>query len=243
MLQQIILTATPAVLGPLLVGIVGPQQADVLLKQLSVGDISRENLLDIITNLAASPAVMALKEKDKSKEVKKKEDKDKKPEDPDPIKPSDITPFAPKKEDIEKSKPLQILSGTNFIANVKKLVTKDKTKIPDILEFLDKGVKRDIFKDKDYKTMLKEGVEEINYQLGQEVTGVGWYDDGVKEAMEIAEKINPKFGTDPNLKDLVVFTTAISSSGVSVGSDFKVALQVADIFADTGKIPLTNPIT
>ena len=243
MLQQIILTATPAVLGPLLVGIVGPQQADVLLKQLSVGDISRENLLDIITNLAASPAVMALKEKDKSKEVKKKEDKDKKPEDPDPIKPSDITPFAPKKEDIEKSKPLQILSGTNFIANVKKLVTKDKTKIPDILEFLDKGVKRDIFKDKDYKTMLKEGVEEINYQLGQEVTGIGWYDDGVKEAMEIAEKINPKFGTDPNLKDLVVFTTAISSSGVSVGSDFKVALQVADIFADTGKIPLTNPIT
>ena len=78
MFQQIILTATPAVLGPLLVGIVGPQQADVLLKQLSVGDISRENLLDIITNLAASPAVMALKEKDKSKEVKKKEDKDKK---------------------------------------------------------------------------------------------------------------------------------------------------------------------
>ena len=243
MFQQIILTATPAVLGPLLVGIVGPQQADVLLKQLSVGDISRENLLDIITNLAASPAVMALKEKDKSKEVKKKENKDKKPEDPDPIKPSDITPFAPKKEDIEKSKPLQILSGTNFIANVKKLVTKDKTKIPDILEFLDKGAKRDIFNDKDYKTMLKEGVEEINYQLGQEVTGIGWYDDGVKEAMEIAEKINPKFGTDPNLKDLVVFTTAISSSGVSVGSDFKVALQVADIFADTGKIPLTNPIT
>ena len=244
MLQQIILRASPAILGPLLVGIVGQQQADALLQQLSVGDISRENLLDIITNLAASPAVTALKKKEESKkEVKKKENKGKKSEDPDPIKPSDLTPLAPDKEDIEKSKPLQILSGTSFIANVKKLVTPGKTKIPDILEFLDKGAKRDIFNDKDYKTMLKEGVEEINYQLGQEVTGVGWYDDGVKKAMDIAEKINPKFANDPNLKDLVVFTTAISSSGVSVGSDFKVALQVADIFADTGQLPLKNPNT
>jgi len=244
MLQQIILRASPAVLGPLLVGIVGPQQADALLQQLSVGDISRENLLDIITNLAASPAVTALKKKEESKkEVKKKENKGKKSEDPDPIKPSDLTPLAPDKEDIEKSKPLQILSGTSFIANVKKLVTPGKTKIPDILEFLDKGAKRDIFNDNDYKAMLEEGVQEINYQLGQEVTGVGWYDDGVKKAMDIAEKINPKFANDPNLKDLVVFTTAISSSGVSVGSDFKVALQVADIFADTGQLPLKNPNT
>ena len=120
MLQQIILRASPAVLGPLLVGIVGQQQADALLQQLSVGDISRENLLDIITNLAASPAVTALKKKEESKkEVKKKENKGKKSEDPDPIKPSDLTPLAPDKEDIEKSKPLQILSGTSFIANVK----------------------------------------------------------------------------------------------------------------------------
>jgi hypothetical protein len=227
------------------VGIVGPQQADALLQQLSVGDISRENLLDIITNLAASPAVTALKDKEKKvvKKEEKKEDKGKKFKEPDPIKPSDLTPLTPDKEDIEKSKPLQILSGTNFIVNVKKLVTKDRTKIPDILEFLDKGAKRDIFNDKDYKTMLKEGVEEINYQLGQEVTGVGWYDDGVKRAMEIAEKINPKFANDPNLKDLTLFTTAISSSGVNVGSDFKVALQIADIFADTGQLPLKNPKT
>jgi hypothetical protein len=231
------------------VGSVGAQQAKEIQKDYALGNISLDDIYNIISNLAASPGgTFALskfkEEKDKSKkEVKKKEDKGKKPEDPDPIKPSDLTPFTPKKEDIEKSTPLQILSGTNFIANVKKLVTKDRTKIPDILEFLDKGAKRDIFNDNDYKAMLKEGVEEINYQLGQEVTGVGWYDDGVKRAMEIAEKINPKFGTDPNLKDLVIFTTAISSSGVKVGTDFKAALQIVDIFADTGQIPLKNPNT
>ena len=239
----------PSVIGPLLVGSVGAQQAKEIQKDYALGNISLDDIYNIISNLAASPGgTFALskfkEEKDKSKkEVKKKEDKGKKPEDPDPIKPSDLTPFTPKKEDIEKSTPLQILSGTNFIANVKKLVTKDRTKIPDILEFLDKGAKRDIFNDNDYKAMLKEGVEEINYQLGQEVTGVGWYDDGVKRAMEIAEKINPKFGTDPNLKDLVIFTTAISSSGVKVGTDFKAALQIVDIFADTGQIPLKNPNT
>ena len=231
----------PTILGPLLVASVGAQQASQIQRDLALGNITLDNVYDIIENLAASPSVSFLK--DKEKNVVKKEDKGEKPKDPDPIKPSDLTPLAPDKEDIEKSKPLQILSGTSFISNVKKLVTPSKTKIPNILEFLDKGIKRDIFNDKDYKTMLKEGVEEINYQLGQEVTGEGWYDDGVREAMEIAEKINPKFAKDPNLKDLTLFTTAISSSGVSVGTDFKAALQIADIFADTGQIPLTNPYT
>ena len=136
----------------------------------------------------------------------------------------------------------QILSGEEFVSNATKI--KDKNvKIPDILEFLDKGKKRDIFNEEDYKAMLDEGLQEINYQLQQEVTGEGWYDEGVREAMEIAPKINPKFADNPDLKDLLIFTTAIASSGVNVGSDFKVALQVADIYADTGEIPLTNPKT
>lgn len=136
----------------------------------------------------------------------------------------------------------QILSGAEFVSNATKI--KDKNvKIPDILEFLDKGKKRDIFNEEDYKAMLDEGLQEINYQLQQEVTGEGWYDEGVREAMEIAPKINPKFADNPDLKDLLIFTTAIASSGVNVGSDFKVALQVADIYADTGEIPLTNPKT
>jgi predicted GNAT family acetyltransferase len=140
------------------------------------------------------------------------------------------------------SKKTQILSGPEFITNATKL--KDtKVKIPDVLEYLDSGKKRDIFNEEDYKAMLDEGLQEINYQLQQEVTGEGWYDEGVKKAMDIAPKINPKFADNPDLKDLLLFTTAIASSGVNVGSDFKVGLQVADIFADTGQIPLTNPKT
>ena len=135
-----------------------------------------------------------------------------------------------------------ILSGPEFVSNATKLKDK-KVLISDVIEYLDSGKKRDIFNEEDYKAMLDEGVQEINYQLQQEVTGEGWYDEGVKKAMDIAPKINSKFADNPDLKDLLLFTTAIASSGVNVGSDFKVGLQVADIFADTGKIPLTNPYT
>ena len=37
--------------------------------------------------------------------------------------------------------------------------------------------------------MLKEGVEEINYQLGQEVAGKGYYDDGVKRRWRLLRKL------------------------------------------------------
>jgi len=118
-----------------------------------------------------------------------------------------------------------------------------KIKKEDIARFFDERPTRDINDPKAFKEMVNEAVDEIYYQLQQEVTGEGWYDEGVKKAMKIAEKINPKFKNNPDLKDLILFTTAIASSGVSVGLDFKVGLQVADIFADTGKIPLTNPYT
>jgi len=118
-----------------------------------------------------------------------------------------------------------------------------KIKKEDIARFFDERPTRDINDPKAFKEMVNEAVDEIYYQLQQEVTGEGWYDEGVKKAMKIAEKINPKFKNNPDLKDLILFTTAIASSGVSVGLDFKVGLQVADIFADTGQIPLTNPYT
>ena len=127
-----------------------------------------------------------------------------------------------------------------FVADIGK---SGKIKVEDIARFFDERPTRDINDPKVFKEMVKEAVDEIYYQLQQEVTGEGWYDEGVSKAMKIAEKINPKFKNNPDLKDLILFATAIASSGVNVGLDFKVGLQVADIFADTGKIPLTNPYT
>jgi len=119
----------------------------------------------------------------------------------------------------------------------------NKVKIDDILNHFDQAPKLDINNPDDFTKMVNQGVEEVNYQLKQEITGAGWYDKDIKIAMEKLDEINPKFKGNKDIKDFVVFLTAISSPGVNVGSDFKVAANIADIYLDTGKIPTTNPLS
>ena len=61
MLQQLLLRASPAVLGSLLVATVGSQQANQIQNELALGNITLDDVYNLITNLAASPAVTALK--------------------------------------------------------------------------------------------------------------------------------------------------------------------------------------
>lgn len=54
--------ASPAVLGSLLVATVGSQQANQIQNELALGNITLDDVYNLITNLAASPAVTALKD-------------------------------------------------------------------------------------------------------------------------------------------------------------------------------------
>jgi hypothetical protein len=119
----------------------------------------------------------------------------------------------------------------------------EKVKIDDILNHFDQAQKLDITNPNDFAKMVNQGTKEVKYQLNQEITGAGWYDKDIKIAMEKLDDINPKFKGNKDIKDFVVFLTAIASPGVNVGSDFKVAAQIADIYLDTGKIPTTNPFS
>ncbi len=119
----------------------------------------------------------------------------------------------------------------------------NKVKIDDILNHFDQAPKLDINNPEDFSKMIDQGINEVNYQLKQEITGAGWYDKDIKIAMDKLDDINPKFKGNGEIKDFVVFLTAISSPGVNVGSDFKVAANIADIYLDTGKIPTTNPLS
>jgi len=62
LIQQLIMRASPAVLGSLLVSTVGSQQANQIQQDLSLGKITLDDVYNLITNLAASPAVTALKD-------------------------------------------------------------------------------------------------------------------------------------------------------------------------------------
>jgi hypothetical protein len=54
--------SNPRILGSLLVGAVGSQQASQIQKDLALGNISLDDVANFITNFTASPAVSALKE-------------------------------------------------------------------------------------------------------------------------------------------------------------------------------------
>ena len=134
---------------------------------------------------------------------------------------------------------LKIMASDNF-----KIPTKQsKTKIDDIFEYYETKPKLDITNQNDLKKMVNEGVEEIRYQLDQDVTGVGWYDKDVKGAMSDLDQINPKFKNNPQSKDFVVFLTSILSPGYPVGFDFRAAVKVADNFLNTNNVPHINPET
>ena len=84
MIQQLLMRASPTVLGSLLVGAVGSQQASQIQKELALGNISLDDVYNLITNLAASPSVTALKDLEKSNQVPPKKDDDKTPTPPEP---------------------------------------------------------------------------------------------------------------------------------------------------------------
>jgi len=119
----------------------------------------------------------------------------------------------------------------------------NKVKVDDIINYFENQPKLDITNEQDFSTMVDIGVKEINYQLKQDITGVGWYDKDVAEAMEIAARANPKIANNANIKDLIPFLTAIASPGTPVGADWTVAVKLANIYADTGKLPNMNPET
>ena len=123
----------------------------------------------------------------------------------------------------------QIFSGPDFIAQDIKVTGSGKNNkilVNDILTFLDSGKTRDLYNSEDFKSAVNEAVSEIEYQLTQDITGKGWYDEDVKKSMDLLEKINPKVIEDPLLKELSLFLTGIASAMTPVGGDFKIAIQM-----------------
>ena len=149
--------------------------------------------------------------------------------------------YEPELEGVDAYNSLSIMDSVTPV--IKGSGKNEKVKIDDILNHFDQAPKLDINNPDDFAKMVNQGVEEVNYQLKQEITGAGWYDKDINIAMEKLDEINPKFKGNKDIKDFVVFLTAISSPGVNVGSDFKVAANIADIYLDTGKIPTTNPLS
>ena len=119
-----------------------------------------------------------------------------------------------------------------------------KVRIDDIVSHFDEGEKLDIYNDVDYNKIVDKGLNEISYQVNQDITGMGWYDTDVKKAMESLPRINAAYKDNQNNQDLLVFLTAISSPNVAVGKDMEVGAKMMNELFDNSSnraIPNTNP--
>lgn len=90
----------PAILGPLLVASVGAQQASQIQRDLALGNITLDNVYDIIENLAASPSVSFLKDEEEPTQLTPTKEEDDKPNLPEPD-PTDLLNLM-KKDDEQK---------------------------------------------------------------------------------------------------------------------------------------------
>lgn len=110
----------PAVLGSLLVGTVGSQQANQIQNELNLGNITLDDVYNFITNLAASPSVTALKDLEKSNQVPPKKDDDKTPTPPEPD-PLDLLNLinTDRKEEDEKTNTVRQEDGQTAIEALK----------------------------------------------------------------------------------------------------------------------------
>ena len=100
MLQQLLLRASPSVLGSLLVGAVGSQQASQIQKDLALGNISLDDVANFITNFTASPAVSALKDEEEPTQLTPTKEEDDKPNLPEPD-PTDLLNLMKKDDEQE----------------------------------------------------------------------------------------------------------------------------------------------
>ena len=117
-----------------------------------------------------------------------------------------------------------------------------KIYLRDVFDFFDDvPTKRNLNNPVERKQMLNEAFDEIVYMKQQAVSGEGWYQQDVKKALKIVEKILPVVKERPILKDFLLFLTGISSALTPVGNDFKIGIQMIKSFAETGEIPLRNP--
>jgi len=92
--------SNPNILGSLLVGSVGAQQADKIQNDLSSGNMSLDDVYNSLVNFAASPAVSFLKDEEEPTQLTPTKEEDEKPNLPEPD-PTDLLNLM-KKDDEQK---------------------------------------------------------------------------------------------------------------------------------------------
>ena len=78
--------------------------------------------------------------------------------------------------------------------------------------------------------------EEVLYEMEHpEKSGVGWYSEKFQRALNTFGKVFPELLTDPNRRDLLTALIGITSDGLKVVPNFRMAIDIYANFRKTGK--------
>lgn len=91
--------------------------------------------------------------------------------------------------------------------------------------------------------MVARGIDDVEFQLGEPITGQGWYDADIAKTFQTLEsRFDPRFA-DPDIQQLWTGVAAPTSFGTPVPRNANVATQIMENYLATGRIPVINPQT
>ena len=92
----------------------------------------------------------------------------------------------------------------------------------------------------DYQQVYEYADAEINKQLEQPNSGVGWYSADVNESMELASEVFPTLATDETHRKLYLTFAGIFSNGADPDNAFMMSAGAFDDFLRTGEVPINR---
>tara|TARA_R100000655_G_scaffold109689_1_gene164976 strand:+ start:287 stop:2791 length:2505 start_codon:yes stop_codon:yes gene_type:complete len=90
--------------------------------------------------------------------------------------------------------------------------------------------------EEDFETLVQQGVDEVEYQLSQAISGQEWYDESIFRAFQLSAKKFPQLAKSEYDRVLVSAFAGILSPGENAKMNWDYALQVYEEFITTGTI-------
>lgn len=97
--------------------------------------------------------------------------------------------------------------------------------------------KLDVSKTRDKNLVIDKGVADLEFQMTQDITGKGWYDQDIADAIEITSEIIPELKTVKHMPSLLLVVAGVTSPASEVPMNWQVATEVMMNYVKDGVFP------
>ena len=91
---------------------------------------------------------------------------------------------------------------------------------------------------RDRKRLIRLAIADARLALANNKNAIGWYDEKMQQAMAVLGELHPEINTDEDARFAFIYAVSVTSQGLKVARNFKLADLVYREFRKTGKMPL-----